>query len=138
MLDDEFIPIGRGSADIGLGIAFIPGAQPYGYGVSFGAAHIQPLAILQSFFQFPLDLRLDFTQHIFNDILASFGIVPGRCSGSSCGLPSVFRCCSPASSFLCREVLPPGLLPCRPAVFLSSQKSTDRLLPTLLQCPRLI
>ena len=47
LLDNQFIAVGRGGADIGLGIELVPGAQPGGYRVFFAAAHIQALTFLQ-------------------------------------------------------------------------------------------
>ena len=32
-LDDQLIPVGRGGADIGLGIELVPGAQPACHGI---------------------------------------------------------------------------------------------------------
>ena len=76
-LDDQFIPVGRGGADIGLGIELVPGAQPRGYRVFFAAAHIQALTFLQGFFQLFLDFGLCLTQHILDNPLAGLGVVPG-------------------------------------------------------------
>ena len=36
-LNNQLIPVGRGGADIGLGIELVPGAQPRGYPSSPGS-----------------------------------------------------------------------------------------------------
>ena len=75
VFDDQLVSVGRGSADIGLGVELIPGPQPGGHGVVLRADYIDALDLLQCRLELFLDLRLGFGKYISDDSLSGLGVI---------------------------------------------------------------
>ena len=71
------IAVSGGEADVGLGVEIVPGAEPGGHGVFFGADYVEVFGFFQDFGQLGFDLGLGFAEDVFDDTLAGGGIVAG-------------------------------------------------------------
>ena len=75
LLDHQLIAVGCGNSHIRLCIDIIPAPQPCGDSVLIGTADIDTLDRFQRDTQFCLAFRLRLAENIFNDPLASLGVI---------------------------------------------------------------
>ena len=73
--DHQLIAVCCGEADVGFGIEVVPGAEPSGYGVFLSSDYIEVFCFLQDSGQLGFDFGLAFAEDVFDDALASGGIV---------------------------------------------------------------
>ena len=109
-LDDQVVAVCCRRPDVGLGVEFVPAAEPSRHCVVFATGYVQTGCLLLCLGQLLFDLCLGFAQHISDDSLASLRIVAGGVPSLPAAVLALADVALTICSFLCHRYPPPFLI----------------------------
>ena len=102
--DNKLVAVSGGRSDVGLGVEFVPAAEPGGYRVVLVAGYVQTSTFLLCLGQLLFHLSLRLAKDVLDDPLAGPGIVAGSVPSLPATVLALADVALSICSFLCHGV----------------------------------